>query len=121
MTESIDQTGCEFINQLKERAKQHYGLSYEIINLVNGTAQSVTTHNSINGNATPLSLTLNSTFGINTLIRSDFNHNIKVCSLGTKNAEFISNVKYLWHWFECNNRLTRIILNFLFYCFYFSN
>lgn len=101
MTESLDQSESEFIGQLKERAKQHYGLCYEIITIANGSVTSVTTHNSNNGLATQLSLTLNSIFGINTLIRSDFSHNMKICSIGNKNPEFIANVKYLWHWFEC--------------------
>lgn len=109
MIENVDQNEYDFITELKERTKLNYGLKYEIISMPNGSATSVSSSFSsyncnnliTNSMATPLSLALNSAYGINTLIRSDFIYNSKTCSINNKNTELITNVKYLWQWFEC--------------------
>jgi hypothetical protein len=113
MIESIDQNEFDFINELKSRTKLNYGLKYEIISIANGTATSVpSSFSSYNSNILPsnntgltahlnLALSLNSFYGINTLIRSDFLYNPKICNTSNTNSELTSNVRYLWEWFEC--------------------
>jgi hypothetical protein len=113
MIESIDQNEFDFISEIKSRTKLNYGLKYEIISIANGTATSVpSSFSSYNSNILPsnntgltadlnLALSLNSFYGINTLIRSDFLYNPKICNISNSNIELNSNVRYLWEWFEC--------------------
>ena len=104
----MDKNEADFICNFKERTKLEYGLKYEIITISNGTANSVPSSSStynqalpiINSSVKPLILTLHSHYEINTLIRSDFNHNIKTCFVKNSNLELTKNVKYLWQWFD---------------------
>ncbi len=107
LIENFDKYEFDFITELKYRNALDYGLKYEIITILNGNATStLSTHNTYNSSsstsAIPLSLALNGSQGITSLIRSDFQHNLKYCSLKNDSChDFDENLKFLWYWFDC--------------------
>lgn len=102
-----------FMDDFKEKINAYYGIKYDIITINNGNATQVssymnpsvaaTVNNSIgnfSSSAVPLALTLYASCLTNSssLIRVDFNYNIKLSESSRENP---FNVKYLWQWFEC--------------------
>lgn len=109
--ENLDKNEFEFTASFKDRVKSDYGLKYEIITISNGSATSTSSNSSLynpqsplpstNSLAIPLSLALNASNGLNTLIRADFYSNIKTTEFKNTSSEVTVNIKYLWEWFEC--------------------
>ncbi len=116
MIENFDKDEFDFINILKERTQQDYGLKYEIITINNGTASIIYSNNStltpLNSPqtsmslATPLALTLR----INMLIRCNFAQNAMLCQSNILN--YNENLRFLWNWFE--SKLLRLLFKFYF-------
>ena len=107
--ENFDNDDFDIMCIIKERAKQDYGLKYEIITISNGTASLIYSNHSTltasismsstslnNSVATPLAVTLRSSL----LIRCDFLSNSKF--IEENQEDYNQNLKFLWHWFESN-------------------